>query len=141
MSVLRDTQAMIAGMRPGLRPGAWVFRSFATAAEAAPHLDRALGSFREDEGLSLILPDSGTAADAMRCITLHVQSALDGIGLTHAVAEVLTRAGIPCNMVAAHHHDHVFVPADKAETALELLLARSRAAQAAADDVDGDPGT
>lgn len=132
MTVVRDTQDMIAGMRPGMRPGRWVFRSFADAAEAAPHLGAALASFREDEGLSLILPDDGTDDLPMRCITLHVHSALDGIGLTAAVAQTLTDAGIPCNMVAAFHHDHVFVPADRAEEALELLEARAQAIETGA---------
>jgi hypothetical protein len=44
------------------------------------------------------------------------------------VASALAEAGIACNMVAALNHDHVFVPADRAEEALTIL----RALQAAA---------
>jgi hypothetical protein len=61
----------------------------------------------------------------MRRITLTVHSALDGIGLTAAVSAELTAAGIPCNVVAALHHDHVFVPAAQAEAALAALRARA----------------
>jgi hypothetical protein len=59
----------------------------------------------------------------MACITLTVQSALDGVGLTAAVSGALAEAGIPCNMVAAFHHDHVFVPEDRAGEALAILTA------------------
>jgi hypothetical protein len=66
----------------------------------------------------------------MRCITLNVYSALDGVGLTAAVATVLGDADIPCNMVAAFHHDHVFVPADMAERALAVLVELQRRSSA-----------
>ena len=59
----------------------------------------------------------------MRCITLQVHSALDGVGLTAAVAGALAAQGIACNMVAAYHHDHAFVPEAQAEAALAVLLA------------------
>ena len=89
----------------------------------------ALGSFNEDEGLSLIL-ECGVAAALgfdvglpMRRIALTVNSALDGVGLTAAVSAALSAAAIPCNMVAAYRHDHVFVPSDMAERALAILKA------------------
>lgn len=135
MMVVKDTHSMISQMQPQLRPGHWVFRSFADPRDAETLLAQALASFREDEGLSLILPDDGTGEMAMRCITLHVQSALDGVGLTAAVAAALAEAGIPCNMVAAYHHDHVFVPSDMAQLALRVLLQR-----AAAEDTDETAG-
>lgn len=129
--VVRDTAAMIACMQPALQDGAWVFRSFDNAAVAAPFLARARAVYHEAEGISLILPDDGSDAMAMACITLEVHSALDGIGLTAAVATALTEAAIPCNMVAAFHHDHVFVPLAKAEDAMTALLALSTRAREA----------
>lgn len=110
---------MIAGMSPRLRPEGYAFVT------GQDHLaPQALASFRETEGLSLILP-AALAPDApvMRLITLEVHSALDGVGLTAAVATALAAQGIPCNMVAAFHHDHVFVPEAQAEAALATLLA------------------
>ncbi|MEM8850221.1 MAG: acetyltransferase, partial [Pseudomonadota bacterium] len=32
-------------------------------------------------------------------------------------------AGIACNMVAGHHHDHAFVPARHADRAIQFLRA------------------
>lgn len=130
MEPVRDGQAMVAGMRPELRPGRWVF----AASEDAGLIAQALGSFREAEGLSLILPvevagGAGLPVEpVMRQITLGVFSALDGVGLTAAVASALAERGIACNMVAALRHDHAFVPEDRAEEAVGILRALSAAA-------------
>ena len=128
---VRDTAAMIAGMAPVPDPATYAFVTAADPVRAAAAAPLALATFREAEGLSLILP-LATARDlgfpepiAMARITLTVQSALDGTGLTAAVATALAAAGIPCNMVAAFHHDHVFVPAAMAARALTVLQARA----------------
>ena len=77
--------------------------------------------------MSLLLPVSAAkAADLsidqpMRCITLNVYSSLEGVGLTAAVATALADNGIACNMVAAFHHDHAFVPEALSETAMQVL--------------------
>ena len=57
----------------------------------------------------------------MRRITLTVHSSLEAVGLTAAVATCLAQAGISANVVAAYHHDHVFVPEADAETAVQAL--------------------
>jgi hypothetical protein len=128
---VRDTVAMIAGMAPVPDPETYAFVTAADPVRAAAALPLALACFREDEGLSLILP-LATARDLgfadpipMARITLTVQSALDGTGLTAAVATALAEAQIPCNMVAAFHHDHVFVPDAMAARALSVLQARA----------------
>ena len=51
------------------------------------------------------------------------------LGLTAAFATALTKAGISANVVAAFHHDHIFVPERDAERALETLRALSRTAR------------
>lgn len=123
---VRETRAMIAGMAPRLDPETWIFVSL-TGPEAAAALPEAIAIFREAEGLSLVLPLATARrmgvgdGPAMRRITLGVQSALDGVGLTAAVATALAGAGIACNVVAACHHDHLFVPADRAAEALARL--------------------
>lgn len=87
----------------------------------------AIATFQEAEGLSLLVPaDTATSAGLnadmpMRCITLNVYSALDGVGLTAAVASALGESDIPCNMIAAFHHDHVFVPSELCDKAMDVL--------------------
>lgn len=133
MGAVRDAQAMIAGMAPRLDSQLW---HFCTTSEPGPLAQQALARFEEEEGTSLILPDAVARSHGfdtglpMARITLQVHSALDGVGLTAAVAGVLARAGIPCNMVAAFHHDHAFVPWAQRAAALRLLedLARQGAA-------------
>lgn len=134
MVAIRQTGAMIAAMEPELAGPDYVFCSVDEHAgdwQALP----ALGWFREAEGLSLIV-ERATAemagldtAQPMRRITLTVHSALDGVGLTAAVSAALAAAAIPCNMVAAFHHDHVFVPKALAAEALAVLIALQRSAR------------
>ncbi|NDV01867.1 ACT domain-containing protein [Pseudoroseicyclus tamaricis] len=125
---------MIAGMTPVLVSGVFVFCSVTEAEALGAALPHARGLFAEAEGMSLILPVEkarglGLPADQpMRQITLNVYSSLTGVGLTAAVSGALAEAGIPANVVAAHHHDHVFVPEAQAEAALSALLSlQSRA--------------
>jgi hypothetical protein len=118
---------MISGMEPQLREGRFVFVSVDEAQDTRDLQRAAIASFREEEGLSLILPfdvaaDAGfDIAQPMACITLNVYSALSGVGLTAAVSGALGASDIPCNIVAAYHHDHVFVPWDAKDRALAAL--------------------
>ncbi|MYH58501.1 MAG: ACT domain-containing protein [Boseongicola sp. SB0675_bin_26] len=133
---IKDTTAMIAEMQPLLHPGAYVFCSGVRDDLAADVAKVAKGSFVEDEGLSFIIPQEETGRFGivggipMRQITLMVLSALDGVGLAAAVSSALAAQGIPANVVAATRHDHVFVPADRADEALAILLALQAEAQA-----------
>lgn len=83
--------------------------------------------FREDEGMTVIaaaaaLDAAGIAqARGWARITLRVHSSLQAVGLTAAVARALADAGISANVVAAYHHDHVFVPWDRRQDALAAL--------------------
>ena len=81
----------------------------------------------ESEGVSLVL--SAESAEALgvshegvwAMITLQVHSALAGIGLTASVSAALAQAGLACNVIAGYHHDHLFVPYERAEEAVEVL--------------------
>ena len=127
----RDLAALLAGMRPELRDGAFVFVSV----DAVPGGVAPLASFVEDEGLSLVLrreqaDGAGLGYDLVCAwIVLRVHSALDAVGLTAAVAHALTAVGMPCNVIAARHHDHLPVPHDRAQEALAVLQRLSEAAR------------
>ena len=58
----------------------------------------------------------------MKCITLNVYSDLEGVALTAAVAGALADNNIPCNLIAAYHHDHIYVPSKLSERALSIFL-------------------
>jgi hypothetical protein len=120
----RDLARLIAGLAPRLDPERWVFASLAPP---LPEGLSALMTFREDEGVTAILsPEEALrlgqpAEPAFRRIVLQVHSSLEAVGLTAAVAGALAAAGISANVVAACHHDHVFVPDARAEEALACL--------------------
>ncbi len=125
---VRDTKAMLSGMTPSLDAGDYVFCTTDDEQLAARAAPLSLGWFRESEGVSLILARDDSLRLGfdtmllMRRITLTVFSSLEGVGLTAAVATALAKHGISCNMVAAYHHDHVFVPAVSAKDAMRVLL-------------------
>ncbi len=108
-----DLAGMLAGMAPVLDPREW---GFAVVAGDPP--SDAFAIIHEDEGTTAIVAqeDGGFAR-----ITLTVHSALDGVGLTAAVAGGLAAAGIACNVVAGYHHDHLFVSWARRGEALDIL--------------------
>jgi uncharacterized protein len=85
------------------------------------------GLFHEDEGLTLIAPASDLAAagivalTGLARLTMMVQSSLEAVGMTAAMATALTRSGISANVVAAYHHDHIFVPWARRHEAVAIL--------------------
>jgi hypothetical protein len=125
MSGVTRLDQLLRNLNPILNPGTFVF---CTVAGLRPELhSEAIGSFKEAEGHTYILPrpvadqHSLSYAGTMAWITLQVHSSLEAVGLTAAVSAVLAEAGISCNVVAAYYHDHLLVPTDRADRALELL--------------------
>lgn len=118
---------LLAGMAPRLLPEEFVFCTVRDAESEALADLPALATFREEEGMSLVLERAIAESrgfrygPVMRCISLTVHSALDAVGLTAAISSRLARRGISANVIAAYFHDHVFVPAERAEHALEAL--------------------
>lgn len=129
---------MLAAMAPRLDPGRYVFCALPDPPPDFWTALRPLAAFVEREGLSLILGAETARARAldggppMRRITLDVRSSLEGVGLTAAVSAALAEAQIPCNVVAALNHDHLFVPEPLAARALDALARLQAEARAAA---------
>jgi hypothetical protein len=101
---------------------------FAIAPDGAvPRGVEPIATVREEEGLTLVLARADADAAGLEYespqawITLRVHSSLDAVGMTAAVSAALTQAGISCNVVAAVHHDHIFVPAQRGEQARAVL--------------------
>ena len=127
IKIVESASEMVRQMNPDLRPGRFVFCSLPLESDQTLLLNEAIATFREDEGVSMLLPERTAeihglqASEPMCQITLRVYSALSGVGLTAVVSAALARKSIPCNMIAALFHDHVFVPADRAKDALAEL--------------------
>ncbi|MFJ3767218.1 ACT domain-containing protein [Streptomyces sp. NPDC090082] len=136
MNAERDLTRLLAGMRPELDPGRYVFT---TVDGPAPAGLAPVVTVAEAEGLTLVVRQeeadaAGLAYDYVAGrITLRVHSALDAVGLTAAVAVELASAGMSCNVVAGFHHDHLFVEHDRADEALAVLDTLSRRSADAAD--------
>jgi len=83
--------------------------------------------FQEQEGITVILPkhqaDDSSLPYSILCawITLTVHSSLEAVGLPAAVSKAMTDANISCNVVAAYYHDHIFVPVEDADRAMDAL--------------------
>lgn len=132
MTGVSDLGILLASLAPRLTEGEFVFCSFADAVYG-DHADlQPVAAVSEPEGLTLIVPKSIAEARSLassaayRMITLGVHSSLEAVGLTAAVATQLTAHGISANMVAAFHHDHIFVPREHAERAIAALDALTR---------------
>jgi len=124
MSGETDLGRLLAGMAPVLDPVTYIFAT--TSDRAHPARAHALMIMAEDAGLTLILPQAAATPDLTpvfpcRRITLTIHSGLAAVGLMAAVSTALAQAGIGCNPVAGYCHDHLFVPADRAQDAMAVL--------------------
>jgi hypothetical protein len=121
-----DLKRLLATMTPELRPGIHVFATLPPDAPVPDKLEPVM-VFRECEGTTVIaLEDQAKAASletVFRCrmVTLNVHSSLEAVGFLAAITTRLAAAGIGVNPVSAFYHDHLFVPADRAEEAMDLL--------------------
>lgn len=131
MEAVTDVNTLIASMRPHLDTATYVW----ACVDSLPGGVIPVATVREDEGLTVICrqedADRAGLQTTFGCarITLEVTSALEAVGLTAAFATALADADISANVVAGYHHDHIFVPADRADdamVALERLSASAR---------------
>ncbi|MDG4890489.1 ACT domain-containing protein [Mesorhizobium sp. WSM4887] len=121
-----NLQRLLASMTPKLLPDVHVFATLAPGV-AVPHGLDPVMQFREREGLTLIVSEDQAKvaglAGTFRCrmITLDIHSSLDAVGFLAAITTRLAAAGMGVNPVSAFYHDHLFVPAERADEALGLL--------------------
>ena len=140
MSGETNLKRLLTNMQPELLEGEFVFCSVSpfrfTQLDCHP-----LGVFREAEGITLIVERSVADDEDLdytfvaRMITLTIHSSLEAVGFLAAITSKLARAGISVNTISAMYHDHLFVPADKAEDAMTLLMELSH------DSVGGSSDT
>jgi hypothetical protein len=122
---IKDLAELLKHASPELQPGTYVFVSVAKPATIP--IEEIVMSFRESEGLTLVLPKQVALVHGLEFgyeaswITMKVTSALDAVGFTAAFATALAQHSISCNVVAGYHHDHLFVAATDGERAVEIL--------------------
>jgi uncharacterized protein len=128
MTCKTDLNDLLRTMRPVLADGEFIFCSI--PAKARPHLNVSpVCEFKEAEGVTLILPRSEAErlnlphAFVCRMITLTVYSSLESVGFLAVVAGRLADCGISVNAVAGFYHDHLFIPVERAEEAMSILIA------------------
>tara|TARA_B110000879_G_C11059258_1_gene466054 strand:+ start:712 stop:1059 length:348 start_codon:yes stop_codon:yes gene_type:complete len=89
--------------------------------------DDVVMAFKEQEGMTCIVLQTRAEAlgidfeQSWAWIRVETPTALDATGITAHIAALLSKHQIPCNVVAAFHHDHLFVPFQAAKKALEVL--------------------
>ncbi|MER8438639.1 ACT domain-containing protein [Mesorhizobium sp. M1312] len=122
-----DVKKLLATMTPQLRPGIHVFATLPPDAPVPPRLEPVM-LFREREGTTVIALEEEAKAAGLetifrcRMVTLNVHSSLEAVGFLAAVTTRLAAAGMGVNPVSAFYHDHLFVPADRAEEAIAILV-------------------
>jgi uncharacterized protein len=121
----QDLLKLCASLKPIVAPAVYVYCSFPDF--VLPVGVSALCTIRESEGLTAIVE----RADARRLrlayvydarlITLSVHSSLNAVGFIKVISSKLADAGIPCNVIAGYYHDHILVPVERTDEAMDRL--------------------
>jgi uncharacterized protein len=125
MNPISNLDQLLRQLEPELHTGIYIF-STVPSTEGIDE-EAILMRFREEEGITLILPRAYADENAFpyafeaAWITLRVHSSLEAVGLTAAISAALTQAGISCNIVAGFYHDHLFVPYARATDTVRIL--------------------
>lgn len=146
MTGITDVNTLLAGLDPQRHEGVHVFATLPPGFR----LDvEPVVSVTEAEGRTVVLrvedADRLGLAAHYPCawITLRVRSALHAVGMIARVAGALAARGISVNPVSGFHHDHLFVPHDRAAEAMAVLasLARPRPGSVVVGEyeLDDDP--
>ncbi len=120
-------------MTPVLRGKTYVF-STVKHDDVMPEIE-AVMQFSEAEGVTFIA-DMSTVQEVglayefpCRMISLNVHSSLEAVGFLAVITSHLAKLGVGVNPVSGFFHDHLFVPADRAEDVMTALVELSAAHQ------------
>jgi len=131
MSGELNLSTLLASMSPELIPDEYVFVTTKINDEnkvSFPYLME----FHEKEGATFIVKKTIAEQSNFefsypcRLITLNIYSSLEAVGFLAEITRALASEKISVNAVSAFYHDHIFVPTEKAERALEILQSFSK---------------
>ncbi|MAA64071.1 MAG: hypothetical protein CL581_04725 [Alteromonadaceae bacterium] len=120
-------QDLIKQLSPRLDSNSYVYCTVANARYGELEKLKPIVSIAELEGLTLVIPREQAESEGLdyyrvfRRITLEGHSSLEALGLTSVVTSLLAERGITTNVIAGFYHDHMFVPDDRADEAMDAL--------------------
>jgi hypothetical protein len=123
--VISDISTLLKKMEPVLSEKTYFICS--TENPTQDLLSKSLGVFKENEGITLILEQKDIPQTPLKksppqaLITLNVYSDLAAVGFLAAITSKLAENGISVNAISAYYHDHLFVPKEFGEKAVEIL--------------------
>ena len=122
-----DLDILLSTLAVQRRPG--VFAYIAVEVPTPGLIAAAHALVKEGRLTTIVLPvdaaeRAGQSTDVQfSWLTLTMHSSLDAVGLTALVSARLAAIGIPCNVLAGYHHDHILVPVDRVDDAISVLAA------------------
>jgi hypothetical protein len=122
-----DLSTMLATLAVQRRPG--VFAYIAVQVPTPGLIAAAHAMIKEGRLTTIVLPVETAERAGQRTdtrfawLTLTVASSLDAVGFTAVVSARLAAVGIPCNVLAGHERDHLLVPVDRVDDAINALTA------------------
>ncbi len=125
-----DLKKLLRNMEPVVVQGEYVFCSIEEG--QLDYLEKPLLVFRENEGPTVIVTKQAAVQHGFSfdtiwgLISLSIHSNLQSIGFLAAITTQLAKAGISVNAVSAFYHDHLFVPHERIDDALSLLIDLSK---------------
>jgi hypothetical protein len=125
MTAVRDLHDLCREVTPSIADGVFVSCTFSDF--RLPDGLEPICTVRESEGLAAIVAKTQAEAAGIphtfpcRLVTLAVHSSHDVVGFLACITQKPAQAGIPCNAVAAFHHDNLFVPKARAAGTLKVL--------------------
>jgi hypothetical protein len=124
-----DLAVLLATMQPVLDSTIYVFLTTKEPLSSLPlaTLQPQL-TVQEDEGTTIVTTEAlalshGFKESVFPCkkISLRIHSSLEAVGLIATITDRLKLEGISTNVVSGYFHDHIYVPAGRAEDAMRVL--------------------
>ena len=127
----RDLAKLLSSLTVTRHDGVWRFETIPAAQASWSELVNLrdvrdiVMLFQEAEGLTVVTAatDETPVDNQWAWLQLDVYSDLQAVGFLAEVARALSEVGVPCNAVAAYHHDHIFVPIERADDAIAAIEA------------------